>query len=145
MDRFADWLETRWVTPAYSGWVLGGLTLFFLGAATNSMAGWLYVISGVSLALLVIAAILPVRSLRGIRVVRASIQPVSAGEPLAIEVSLKNQTNQSKSICCLPCRQNKRKKNIQSVVIYIPVIFGKKKQNKYKLEPIGIIPPGMPC
>ena len=98
MDRFVNWLETRWVTPAYSGWVLGGLTLFFLGAATNSMAGWLYVISGVSLALLAIAAILPVRSLRGIRAIRFPIQPVSAGEPLAIEVALENQTNQAKTL-----------------------------------------------
>ncbi len=98
MERLANWLELRWVTPAYSGWVLGGLTLFFLGAATNSMAGWLYVMSGVSLALLAIAAILPTRSLRSIQVIRFPIQPVSAGEPLAIELVLKNQTGQTKTL-----------------------------------------------
>ncbi|MBD1941203.1 DUF58 domain-containing protein, partial [Coleofasciculus sp. FACHB-712] len=54
-NRIADWLETRWVTPAYAGWILGIIAVCFFGAATNTMAGWLYVISGLSFALLGIA------------------------------------------------------------------------------------------
>jgi len=77
--RIADWLENRWVVPAYSGWVLIGISLCFLAAAINTTVGWLYVLSGLSLALLAIASILPLRSLSGISVRRRPIQPVSAG------------------------------------------------------------------
>ena len=98
IDRLANWLETHWVNPAYSGWVLAGLTLFFFGAATNSMAGWLYAISGVSLALIAIAIVLPWRSLRGMRVTRDAIQPVSAGESLVSEVLVENLTQQAKTL-----------------------------------------------
>jgi uncharacterized protein (DUF58 family) len=93
-----DWLETRWVKPAFSGWLLTGLSLFFFAAATNTMAGWLYVISGVIFALLAIAAILPKRSLRDIQVVRQPIQPVSAGEPLTIELELHNPAFRPKTL-----------------------------------------------
>lgn len=97
-NRFATWLESHWILPAYSGWLLGGLSLFFFFAATNTLAGWLYVISGISFALLGLAAILPERSLRSIKVYRHPIQPVSAGEPLIVELELKNLTNQPKSL-----------------------------------------------
>ncbi|NJO41032.1 MAG: DUF58 domain-containing protein [Cyanobacteria bacterium CRU_2_1] len=96
--RFTDWLETHWVTPAYSGWLMGGLAIFFFGAATNTMAGWLYVISGVILALLVVAAILPDRSLRGIQIHRQPIAPISVGESITIRVMLENQTSQVKTL-----------------------------------------------
>ncbi|MDX2216234.1 MAG: DUF58 domain-containing protein [Oculatellaceae cyanobacterium bins.114] len=97
-QRIADWFETHWITPAYSGWLAGGLSIFFFAAATNTMAGWLYVISGVMFALLAIAAILPERSLRQIRVTRHAIEPISAGESLVVEVVLENQTNQPKTL-----------------------------------------------
>nr|RNJ70573.1 MAG: DUF58 domain-containing protein [Leptolyngbya sp. IPPAS B-1204] len=92
LDRFTRWLETHWVNPAYSGWLLGGLALFFFAAATNTMAGWLYVISAVMVALLALAALLPVQTLRGIRCQRAAIQPVSVGEALVLELVVENQT-----------------------------------------------------
>ncbi|MBT9314112.1 DUF58 domain-containing protein [Leptothoe spongobia] len=94
----ANWLESNWVTPAYSGWVLLGLTLCFLGAATNTMAGWLYVISGVAIALLSVSSILPQRALRGLAIVRQVPRPVSAGEGLSMVVSLENTTAQTKSL-----------------------------------------------
>ena len=97
-DKIADWLETHWVTPAYSGWVLAGLSICFLGAAINTMAGWLYVLSGLSLALLGVAAVLPARSLMGISVRRRPIQPVSAGDELTIELEVLNQTTQPKTL-----------------------------------------------
>lgn len=97
-DRIADWLESHWVTPAYSGWLLGGIALCFFGAAINTMAGWLYVLSGVSFALLGIAAVLPRRSLLGLHVRRHFIQPISVGDQLTIELEIQNQTNQPKTL-----------------------------------------------
>ncbi len=91
----ANWLERRAAMPAYGGWVLIGITICFFGAAMNTMAGWLYVISGVSCALLAIAAILPPRSLGGLTVTRLPIQPVTAGDELKVELEIHNQTKQS--------------------------------------------------
>jgi len=96
--RIVDWLENHWVAPAYSGWVLIGLSICFLAAAINTMAGWLYVLSGLSLALLVIAALLPSRSLSGIAVRRHPISPVTAGDQLKIELEIANQTGQAKTL-----------------------------------------------
>ncbi len=97
-QTIADWLETRWVTPAYSGWLLGSLSIFFFMAATNTMAGWLYVLSGTGLALLAIAAILPERLLRQIKIHRQPIAPISVGDRLTVELVLENPTNQPRSL-----------------------------------------------
>jgi uncharacterized protein (DUF58 family) len=98
LRRIADWLETRWVAPAYSGWLLGSLFIFFFVAATNTLAGWLYVISGIGLALLTLGAILPDRLLRQLHVQRLPIHPVSAGEALTVELVIQNRSNQLKSL-----------------------------------------------
>ncbi|MGD1698656.1 DUF58 domain-containing protein [Dapis sp. BLCC M229] len=92
--KISDWLETNWVTPAYAGGLLGILSIFFFGAATNTMAGWLYVISGMSFALLGMGALLPGRSLRQIKVHRHPIQPITVGDHLAIALTIENSTNQ---------------------------------------------------
>lgn len=97
-QRIADWLESRGVTPSYSGWLLGSLAIFFFIAATNTMSGWLYVLSSIGVALLGVAALLPDRVLRGIRVQRSPIAPVSAGEPVTIEVQLENTTTRPKAL-----------------------------------------------
>ncbi|MGB3203302.1 MAG: DUF58 domain-containing protein [Nodosilinea sp.] len=96
--RLTNWLEQRWVNPAYVGWVLLGLALFFFAAATNTLAGWLYVISGVMLALLLVAALLPPRNLQGLVVTRSPIQPVSAAVPLTIELQVRNPQRQAKGL-----------------------------------------------
>lgn len=93
-----NWLEIHASAPAYTGWVLAGIAVCFFGAAINTMAGWLYAISGVSFALLVVAAILPPRSLTGLAVTRRSIQPVSAGDDLILELEIRNQTKQAVSL-----------------------------------------------
>jgi uncharacterized protein (DUF58 family) len=90
-----NYFETRACAPAYSGWVLGGITICFFGAAINTMAGWLYVISGVSCALLFIAAILPARSLKSLTIRRRNIEPVTAGEDLVMEFEVTNQSKQT--------------------------------------------------
>ncbi|NJL01928.1 MAG: DUF58 domain-containing protein [Spirulinaceae cyanobacterium SM2_1_0] len=93
MNHFWLRLQDRWVAPAYSGGVLLGIALSFFGAATNTMVGWLYALSGTILALLVIAGITAARSLAGLQVQRRPLLPVSAGDALAIELILENPTN----------------------------------------------------
>ena len=117
-----DWLENRWVVPAYSGWILLGISICFLAAAINTMVGWLYVLSGLSLALLAIASVLPQRSLSGISIRRRPIQPVSAGDQLTIELEISNQTTQPKTLF-----------QVQDV---LPYVLGQP-----LLAPIEILPP----
>ncbi|NJL61266.1 MAG: DUF58 domain-containing protein [Methylacidiphilales bacterium] len=93
-----NYLETRACAPAYSGWVLGAIAICFFGAAINTMAGWLYVISGLSCAILGVAAILPSRSLSGLTVSRHSIEPVTVGEDLRIELEITNPSERTVSL-----------------------------------------------
>lgn len=103
-SRFNRWLNRAIaqrqnnLVPAYSGWLLGGLSIFFFAAATNTLAGWLYVISGVMLAIVIIGALLPMRSIRNLEIQRQPIDPISAGEDCAIELLLKNPTTAPKSL-----------------------------------------------
>lgn len=62
------------------------------------MSGWLYAISGVMLALLAIALVVPERSLRHLRVTRRPIEPVSVGDRLRVELAIENRSNQRKSL-----------------------------------------------
>jgi uncharacterized protein (DUF58 family) len=94
LNRATKWLETNWVTPAYAGWLLMVLTICFFGAATNTMAGWLYVLSGVGIALLGVGAILPARSIQALTVSRSPILPVTAGADLEISLTIHNPTSQ---------------------------------------------------
>ncbi len=96
--RITDWLESHWVTPAYSGWLLGGLSVFFFIAGMNTLSGWLYVISGIGLALLAIAALLSRRTLRKLQVSRPPIHPVSAGDLLTVELVVENHSHQPKAL-----------------------------------------------
>ena len=98
LNRAAKWLETNWVTPAYGGWLLLVLTICFFGAATNTMAGWLYVLSGVGIALLGVGAILPVRSIRSLTVIRDPILPVMAGADLEISLTIHNPTSETHTL-----------------------------------------------
>jgi uncharacterized protein (DUF58 family) len=85
-----QWLETHWVTPAYAGGLLMLIALCFFGAAANTMAGWLYVLSGMMIALLILGAILPMRSLKFLQVSHLSPIPVSAGQDLTLEWEIRN-------------------------------------------------------
>jgi uncharacterized protein (DUF58 family) len=98
LNRVTKWLETHWATPAYAGWLLAILTICFFGAATNTMAGWLYVLSGVGIALLGIGAVLPARSIRALTVSRESILPVTAGTDLEIVLTIHNPTSQVQTL-----------------------------------------------
>jgi len=95
-QRLLTWLERHWVAPAYAGGVLLGLAIAFFGAAVNSMAGWLYAISGVMMAIALINVWTSPRSLSGLQIHRQPIRPVSVGEPLAAEIVLENSTARPK-------------------------------------------------
>lgn len=96
LRRFLTWLERRWVAPAYAGGVLVGLAIAFLGAAINSMAGWLYAMSGVMMAIALINIWASPRSLKGLQIYRPPIRAVSVGETLAAEMVLENTTGRAK-------------------------------------------------
>lgn len=119
--KIAGWLETRAVTPAYAGGLLAGLTVFFFGSATNTMAGWLYAISGTSLALLGIAAVLPVRSLKALEVRRRPIEPVSAGDRITVELEIENRARQAKTLL--------------QVIDILPFVLGKPVARSIELIP----------
>ena len=105
-ERLGQWLELRGVAPSYGGGLLVFFTVFFFGAATNTMAGWLYVISGVLVALLLMAAILSRRSLRGLSVTRQVIAPVSVGDTVTVTATYHNGSDQpltlSQGVDCSP-------------------------------------------
>jgi uncharacterized protein (DUF58 family) len=90
--RLTNWLETHFSAPTYKGWVLGGVAICYLGAAINTMAGWLYVISGVCLALLGLSIYLAPRSLKPLVVKRFPIHPITVGDQLSIELEIHNPT-----------------------------------------------------
>lgn len=98
MRGWLESLELRWASPTVGGRVAILIGLCFFGAATNTMVGWLYAISGTMLAVLAIAAILPRRSLRFLKVRRRQISPVSAGDALTLELEV---TNTGKHWCGL--------------------------------------------
>jgi len=90
-EQIADWLENRWVTPAYSGcW--GNRPLFW----SRHHDGWMVICFSGVFALLGWQLSTSARTLSLIR--RNSIQPVSAGDQLTIELQIENQTTQSKTL-----------------------------------------------
>jgi uncharacterized protein (DUF58 family) len=96
IHRLSNWLETHWVVPAFGGGVLFFFALCFFAAATNTMAGWLYALSGIMIALLGLGAFLPLRSLRQLQVDRLPIAPVTAGTDFMITLDIYNQASKAK-------------------------------------------------
>jgi len=95
IPRLNDWLETHWVSPAYGSCVLGVIGLCLFAAATNTMAGWLYAISGIIAAFLILGAILPAKALRHLKISRSSINPVSVDEEISIVLEIENNTKET--------------------------------------------------
>ncbi|MBJ7901265.1 MAG: DUF58 domain-containing protein [Cyanobacteria bacterium RI_101] len=94
----ADWLERRWAAPSYGGWLLFALGLCFFGAATNTMSGWLYVLSGLIFALLLLGAWFPLQSLKALTFQRPLSEPVSAGEELTLVLEINNPGKTAKTL-----------------------------------------------
>jgi uncharacterized protein (DUF58 family) len=93
IHQWTTFLERRWIAPAYAGWVVLAMAICFFGAATNTMTGWLYVLSAIGLVLAAVAAILPSRSLRALSVEHLPIAPITAGEELCIGFRLHNHSS----------------------------------------------------
>jgi uncharacterized protein (DUF58 family) len=91
-------LEQRWIAPAYAGWVVLAISIGLFMAATNTMTGWLYVLSAVGLVLAIIAAILPVKSLQALSVEHLPHAPVTVGDELAIELRIHNKSLQPQTM-----------------------------------------------
>lgn len=98
LKKFRFWLENRAASPTYGGCLLAAIALAFFGAATNTMAGWLYVLSGLILALLGLGAIMPVRSLKSLKISRFPLNPVSVGDRLTITLAIENTSNKPQTL-----------------------------------------------
>lgn len=117
----AQWLETHAASPSYGGLVLLLIAISFFGAATNTMVGWLYALSGLIFALLGLAGLLPPRALKPLRVRRSPIYPVSAGDELTVELAIQNPTTQPKTLL--------------QVIDHLPSVFGKAPQKAIEVIP----------
>ncbi len=91
-------LEDRYCVPSYGGGVILAIAICFFGAATNTMAGWLYVLCGTMMALLAMGAILPGRILRPLKVERLPIGAVHAEDDLVVQLDIRNTGKQAASL-----------------------------------------------
>lgn len=121
LRRLQSWLENHASSPSYGGLVLLLIAIAFFGAATNTMVGWLYALSGLIFALLGLAAVLPPRTLKPLPVRRSPIYPVSAGDELTLELIIDNPTPQSKTLL--------------QVIDQVPSAFGKPPQRAVEVIP----------
>ncbi len=104
LRRLLHSTESKLAVPSYSGCVLLGLAGFFFIAATNTLSGWLYVMSGVILALMAIALWLVRQNLRGLTVTRQVPEPVSVGDSLQLRLTLHNGSALPKTLLKLADR-----------------------------------------
>jgi len=98
LKRLFHWLEWHLATPEFAGGLLLALAIFLFGAATNTLSGWLYVISGISIALLIIGAVFPARFIQELKAERVEPPAVSVGEDLYVDTVLKNQGKTAKNL-----------------------------------------------
>ena len=91
-------IEAKLAWPSYSGCVLLGLAVFFFIAATNTLSGWLYVMSGMILALLAIALWLVRQNLRRLTLGRQNPEAVSVGDVLQLRLTLHNASATPKTL-----------------------------------------------
>ncbi len=121
LRRLEKWLETRASSPSYGGLILLLIAIAFFGAATNTMVGWLYALSGLIFALLGLASVLPPRSLKQLQVRRSPIYPVSAGDSLTVELIVDNPTSQPATLL--------------QILDRLPETFGKPPEKAIELIP----------
>jgi uncharacterized protein (DUF58 family) len=98
IKQLTEWVETHWITPSYTGWILLGIGLSLFGAATNTMAGWLYAISGMIFAILALNGLIAQRTVKKLKIERLPITPVTAGDQLTIEIIIENPTREPKTL-----------------------------------------------
>jgi uncharacterized protein (DUF58 family) len=121
LQRLLHSAELKLALPSYSGCVLLGLAGFFFIAATNTLSGWLYVMSGVILALMAIALWLVRQNLRGLTVTRQVPEPVSVGDSLYLRLTLHNGSAQPKTLLKLVDRLPPALGRVrETVVVQVP-------------------------
>ncbi|WP_330202387.1 DUF58 domain-containing protein [Cyanobacterium sp. Dongsha4] len=118
-----QWLEYHWATPAYGGWVLIGIALSFFGAATNTMAGWLYVLSGMLLSLLGLNFVVAINTLKKLQIKRLAIASVHAGDELTLSLKINNPTQKNKTLI--------------TILEHIPPSLGKEIKHNIETLPSG--------
>ncbi|MEO0801734.1 MAG: DUF58 domain-containing protein [Cyanobacteria bacterium J06642_2] len=91
MKRWRLEWERRSLVPSVSGWVLVGVGVFCFLAGTNTLSGWLFVMSGLCWALLAIAALLVRSGTRDLNVRPRPLAPCSAGSGFDLTADLSNQ------------------------------------------------------
>jgi uncharacterized protein (DUF58 family) len=97
-EQWTNTLEKRWIAPAYAGWVVLAISIGLFMAATNTMTGWLHVLSAIGLVLAVIAAILPIKSLQALSIEHLPVTPVTVGDDLVIELRIHNKSSQAQTM-----------------------------------------------
>lgn len=124
MKKLLTWWEWHLAVPEFAGGLLLSLSIFLFGAATNTLAGWLYVISGVSLALLAIGALLPSRYLNELSIDRQSPAPVTVGSDVDMAVTIYNSGKTAKNLLEVRDKLPERFSNITVQEIIIPSLTG---------------------
>lgn len=149
MKRLFHWLEWHLATPEFAGGLLLALAVFLFGAATNTLSGWLYVISGISIALLIIGAVFPARFIQELKVERVEPPAVSVGEDLYVDTVLKNQGKTTKNLLELRDALPDGLSSVSSQELVLPSLAGKasflwsyhvptKKRGIYLLPPLQV-------
>ena len=135
IDFLRDWLETHYCAPSFGGCILAGIALAFFGAAVNTMSGWLYVISGMIIALLMVSAYLCLRSLRRLKISRLPIAAVTAGQELILELEIDNPSQETKQLFqvmdLLPLALTGKTRETQSHSITAILPYSQKRQVYY--------------
>jgi len=136
-------------TPEFAGGLLLALAIFLFGAATNTLSGWLYVISGVSIALLIIGAVFPARFIQELKVERVEPPAVSVGEDLYVDTVVKNRGKTTKNLLELRDTLPEGLSPVTSQEVVLPSLAGKasflwtyqvptQKRGIYALAPLQI-------
>lgn len=81
-------------TKRAAGLALGAAILFLIG--TNVQAGWLFVLSSLLLAVVVVGSVLPARMVRGIEVERRSPPEAFQGDEVHVELVVTNRSRGTK-------------------------------------------------
>ncbi len=135
--------------PEFAGGLLLALAVFLFGAATNTLSGWLYVISGISIALLIVGAVFPARLIQELRVEPLEPPAVSVGEDLYVDIVIKNQGKTSKNLLELRHTLPEGLSPITVQEVVVPSLQGKgsfvwsyhvptKKRGIYALDPVEV-------
>jgi uncharacterized protein (DUF58 family) len=90
--------QNRWPRPSFGAVILLGLGIFFFLAATNTLSGWLYVLSAMLLGVLAIGLGLPLLQIADLRAERPSQESGQVGQSLSLSLTLHNPTKRSRQL-----------------------------------------------